>query len=38
VRNLQSRFVAQAVRFTGATAPYDVDSTARDIDQPQLRS
>lgn len=35
VRNLQSRFVARAVRFT--RKPYDVDSTARDIDQPQLR-
>jgi UPF0716 protein FxsA len=35
VRNLQSRVVLRAVRFT---RPYDVDSTARDIDQPQLRS
>jgi UPF0716 protein FxsA len=35
VRNLQSRLVARAVRFT--RKPYDVDSTARDIDQPQLR-
>jgi UPF0716 protein FxsA len=36
IRNLKSKFVVQAVRFTGQ--PYDVDSTARDIDQPQLRS
>jgi UPF0716 protein FxsA len=35
VRNLQSRFVARAVQFT--RKPFDVDSTARDIDQPQLR-
>jgi UPF0716 protein FxsA len=35
VRNLQSRIVVRAVRFT--SRPYDVDSTARDIDQPQLR-
>jgi UPF0716 protein FxsA len=35
VRNLQSRLVARAVRFTNK--PYDVDSTARDIDQPRLR-
>jgi UPF0716 protein FxsA len=34
-RNLQSRFVMRAVRVAGQ--PYDVDSTARDIDQPQLR-
>ena len=35
-RNLQSRFVVSATRFTGASGPYDVDSTATDIDQPQL--
>jgi len=35
-RNLQSRFVVQATRFTGASGPYDVDSTATDVDQPQL--
>lgn len=34
-RNLQSRFVVRAV---GATEPpYDVDSTARDVDQPRLQ-
>ncbi len=35
-RNLQSRLVVQATRFTGAARPYDVDSTASDIDGPQL--
>jgi UPF0716 protein FxsA len=35
VRNIQSRLVVQAVRFTDR--PYDVDSTARDLDQPRLR-
>lgn len=35
-RNLQSRFVVQATRFTGGSRPYDVDSTAIDVDQPQL--
>ena len=35
-RNLQSRLVVTATRFTGAARPYDVDSTASDIDQPQL--
>ena len=35
-RNLQSRLVVSAKRFTGAARPYDVDSTASDIDQPQL--
>ena len=35
-RNLQSRLVVRATRFTGAARPYDVDSTASDIDQPQL--
>ena len=35
-RNLQSRLVVEATRFTGAARPYDVDSTATDIDQPQL--
>jgi UPF0716 protein FxsA len=33
VRNLQSRLMLRAVRFT---RPYDVDSTARDIDHPKL--
>jgi UPF0716 protein FxsA len=35
-RNLQSRFVVGATRFTGPNPPYDVDSTATDVDQPQL--
>jgi UPF0716 protein FxsA len=34
-RNLHGRFFVRAARFTGQ--PYDVDSTAHDIDQPQLR-
>jgi UPF0716 protein FxsA len=37
VRNLQSRVVVRAARFGGRYA-YDVDSTASDIDQPQLHS
>jgi UPF0716 protein FxsA len=37
-RNLQSRFVVQATRFTGGSRPYDVDSTATDADPPQLHS
>jgi UPF0716 protein FxsA len=37
-RNLHSRFVVGATRFGGAShMPYDVDSTATDVDQPQLR-
>jgi UPF0716 protein FxsA len=35
-RNLQSRFVLRATRSTRASASYDVDSTATDVDQPQL--
>ena len=35
-RNLQSRFVVSATRF-GNARPYDVDSTATDVDQAQLR-
>jgi UPF0716 protein FxsA len=35
-RHLQSRVVVSATRFTGASRPYDVDSTATDVDQPQL--
>lgn len=34
-RNLQSRVVVQATRF--GRQPYDVDSTARDVDKPKLR-
>ena len=36
-RNLQSRFVVTATRFGNATRPNDVDSTATDVDQAQLR-
>ncbi len=36
VGKLQNRFVVQAVRFGRGLRPYDVDSTARDIDQPSL--
>jgi UPF0716 protein FxsA len=35
MRNLQRRVVVNAARF--ARRPYDVDSTARDLDQHQLR-
>lgn len=38
VRNLHSRFVMRAARFSSDRSAYDVDSTASDIDQPQLRS
>jgi UPF0716 protein FxsA len=34
-RNLHSRFVVRAVGATGR--PYDVDSTAKDVDQPRLQ-
>lgn len=37
VRNLQSRLVVRAARFGGRYA-YDVDSTATDVDRPQLHS
>jgi len=37
VRNLHSRVVVRATRWGGRYS-YDVDSTATDIDQPQLRS
>ena len=36
-RNLQSRFVVGATRFGNASRSYDVDSTATDVDQAQLR-
>ena len=36
VRNLQSRLVLRATRFTRPGTGYDVDSTATDIDQPRL--
>ena len=35
-RNLQSRVVVTATRFAGGSPPYDVDSTATDVDHPQL--
>lgn len=35
-RNLQSRLVLRATRFTRPPSSYDVDSTATDVDQPQL--
>ncbi len=37
IRNAKRRLFSQTVRFAGGSA-YDVDSTASDIDQPQLRS
>jgi UPF0716 protein FxsA len=36
-RNLQSRLVVRATRFGPSGRPYDVDSTATDVEQPQLR-
>lgn len=38
VRNLHSRLAVRAARFSSASTGYDVDSTATDIDQHQLRS
>jgi UPF0716 protein FxsA len=37
VRNLQNRLVVRAAGFTRARQPYDVDSTATDLDPPTLR-
>jgi UPF0716 protein FxsA len=37
-RNFSSRVVLHATQFGGRRTHYDVDSTARDIDQPHLRS
>jgi UPF0716 protein FxsA len=37
VRNLHSRVVVQAAAFSRSRADYDVESTATDLDQPQLR-
>jgi UPF0716 protein FxsA len=37
VRNMRSSVITQTVRFTTRGREYDVDSTATDIDQPQLR-
>jgi UPF0716 protein FxsA len=36
VRNLRNRFVVRATRFAGGARPYDVDSTAIDVDSTQL--
>jgi UPF0716 protein FxsA len=37
IRNFQSRLVVAATRFSRAPrSSYDVDSTATDVDQPQL--
>ncbi|MGO9823047.1 MAG: FxsA family protein [Solirubrobacteraceae bacterium] len=36
VRNFRSRFVVRASQFAGASRPYDVDSTAIDVDGAQL--
>jgi UPF0716 protein FxsA len=37
VRNLQSRIVLRATQFSRPTSAYDVDSTATDVEQQQLR-
>jgi len=37
VRNLQSRVVVRAAQATRAREPYDVESTATDVDPPRLR-
>lgn len=37
-RHLHSRFVVGAARFGGGARPYDVDSTASDVDQSQLQA
>lgn len=36
VRNFQSRVMVQATRFGRGAAPYDIDSTASDVDPPRL--
>jgi UPF0716 protein FxsA len=36
-RNLQSRLVRRATRFSGAREAYDVESTATDLEQPRLQ-
>ena len=36
-RNIRNPLVAQTIRFTTRGRSYDVDSTAHDADQPQLR-
>jgi UPF0716 protein FxsA len=37
-RSLHSRFVVRATRLADRGQPYDVDSTATDVDQSQLRA
>jgi UPF0716 protein FxsA len=37
LRNLQSRIVLRATQFSRRSSPYDVDSTATDVEQPRLR-
>jgi UPF0716 protein FxsA len=37
IRNFSNRLLARAVRYGPSGRDYDVDSTARDIDRPQLR-
>jgi UPF0716 protein FxsA len=37
VRNLRSRFVLRATQFAQPREPYDVDSTATDVQPPRLR-
>jgi UPF0716 protein FxsA len=36
VRNFQARFVRRVAGFSTGTRPYDVDSTATDVEQPRL--
>jgi UPF0716 protein FxsA len=38
IRNLQSRVVVRAARYTRRRDPDDVEGTATDIDQPKLRA
>lgn len=38
VRNLRSRAVLRAVHFSAGSRPYDVDSTAVDVEPPKLRA
>lgn len=38
MRNYRSGVLARAVRFSPAGRDYDVDTTARDVDPPQLRA
>ncbi len=37
-RHLHSRFVVRATRFGAGGPPYDVDSTATDVDPPRLQA